>query len=285
MLKPLIVGIGGGVASRIAAAFTEKGIAFNATSSRPLPQYWQLDLTRPGDFDYQVVTNNHLILLAAAISSPDRCHKDYNLARQINVTETLEFARRCLDQGARILFFSSDNVYGPSLPGNPPFEETAPLNPLGEYAEMKAEAETRLVTMGDVKIMRLSYVFFKQDKFTTYLSKCAINEEEAQVFDPFTRSIVYIEDLIQATAIYRLRWSEIDDKLMNVGGPQPLSRWQFASKLKELVYPGLKLLKIEPPEEFFRARPRSIVINNDRFAHLLGRPATPIAEAITQEFI
>ncbi|ELR96428.1 NAD(P)-dependent oxidoreductase [Gloeocapsa sp. PCC 73106] len=284
MLKPLIVGIGGGVASRIAAAFTKKGISFAATSSRPLTEYWQLDLTRPREFDYSLVNSEHLVLLAAAISSPDRCQKEYEIARQTNVTGTLEFAQRCLEKGAQVLFFSSDTVYGASLPGNPTFTETDTLNPLGEYAQMKAEAEASLLALGNVKIVRLSYVFFKQDKFTTYLSKCALNGQEAEVFDPFTRSMVYIQDLIEAIEAYGDRWIEIHDKLINVGGPSPVSRWDFALKLQELVYPELKLLKIEPPLDFFKARPRLIALNTAPFANLLGRPVTPIEEAIAQEF-
>lgn len=284
MLKPLIVGIGGGVATRIAADFQNRGVEFNATSSRPLPEYWQLDLTRPSDFDYSLITNNHLVLLAAAISSPDRCQKDYDLARQTNVTGTLEFAQRCLEKGAAVLFFSSDTVYGPSLRENSPFLETDSLNPLGEYAAMKAEAEASLLPLGNVKIIRLSYVFFKQDKFTTYLSKCAGNGQEVEIFDPFTRCIVYIKDLMEAIEIYRTRWSEIEESIINVGGPFAVSRWKFALQLQKLVYPELKLLRIEPPENFFKARPRLIAINTDRFANLLGRTLTPIEAAITQEF-
>jgi dTDP-4-dehydrorhamnose reductase len=283
-LKPVIVGMSGAIATRIAQSWREKNIAFAGTSSRPQENCWQLDLTNPSDFDYNLIQDNHLILLAAAISSPDKCQKEYALARKINVEGTLEFAQRCLEKGARVLFFSSDTVYGPSQPHQPAFTEDIPLQPLGEYAVMKAEAEAALLQLGEVKVIRLSYVFWRNDKFTQYLTQCAIANQAAEVFDPFDRCIVYLEDVREAVEMYCDSWSDICDKVINVGSSVPLSRWQFALMFQNLVYPNLMLTKVEPEADFFRARPRLISMNTERLTHLLGRHGTTIEQAIALEF-
>ncbi|TVQ44437.1 MAG: NAD-dependent epimerase/dehydratase family protein [Gloeocapsa sp. DLM2.Bin57] len=284
LLKPVLVGIGGGIISRIADSFRQKNIDFEGISSRKQDKYWLLDLTNPSEFDYDLITDDHLIVLAAAISSPDKCQKEYTLARQVNVEGTVEFAQRCLDRGARVLFFSSDTVYGPSQPGEAPFIEDVTLQPLGEYAQMKAEAEALLLPLGEVKVIRLSYVFWRDDKFTKYLTQCALTNQAAEIFDPFDRCIVYIEDVKAAVERYCDAWSDIYDKVINVGSSIPVSRWQFATMFKNLVYPNLMLTKVEPKEDFFRARPRLISMDTQRLTRLLGRQPTTVEQAIAREF-
>lgn len=61
--------------------------------------------------------------------------------RQINVTGTANVMDAAAAAGAcRVIFFSTISVYGPGGPGRV-FDEDAPLNPTGPYAETKCEAE------------------------------------------------------------------------------------------------------------------------------------------------
>ena len=72
----------------------------------------QLDLLSPHEFDYSIVGTNGVVLLTAAISRPDICAREHERAWAVNVTGTSEFIGNVIARGGRVVFFSSDTVYG-----------------------------------------------------------------------------------------------------------------------------------------------------------------------------
>ena len=99
----------------------------------------------------------------ASISAPDICAREHERAWSVNVTGTSEFISRTIERGGRVIFFSSDTVYGEC---EDPFDESALCKPAGEYAEMKHKVERRFIENPSFKSIRLSYVFSREDKFT-----------------------------------------------------------------------------------------------------------------------
>ena len=108
-----------------------------------------------------------------------------------------------MGKGCKVLFLSSDAVYGNVEHG---FEESQPINPLGAYAEMKAIVEKRFEGNPTFKVLRLSYNFFKDDRFTKYLRQCAESGVEAEVFDPLTRAVVHRDDTVDAILSIAAKW-------------------------------------------------------------------------------
>jgi dTDP-4-dehydrorhamnose reductase len=92
----------------------------------------------PDEFDYRLIHPSDVVLLTAAISAPDICAQEYARAWGVNVTGTSRFIRNVIDRGGRVIFFSSDTVYGEK---DDVFDERAYCNPAGEYAIMKHEVE------------------------------------------------------------------------------------------------------------------------------------------------
>ncbi|WP_434517227.1 NAD-dependent epimerase/dehydratase family protein (plasmid) [Dechloromonas sp. ARDL1] len=115
-----------------------------------------LRLDAPADFDYGNVRSGDVALLTAAISAPDICAREHDRAWAVNVTGTSSFIQSVIDRGARVLFFSSDTVYGEREDS---FDESAACNPTGEYAEMKREVEQRFfgqrIIQGDSSFIRV----------------------------------------------------------------------------------------------------------------------------------
>jgi dTDP-4-dehydrorhamnose reductase len=146
-----------------------------------------LDLRQPDSFDIGRLLPGDVVCLAAAISSPDVCAREPEFARSINVVGTSRFVDRALERGARVIFLSSDTVYGER---SQPFDESAPCVPAGAYAAMKHEVERQFIDRAGFKILRLSYVVSARDRFTRYLVSCAERGEEADIFDPFVRAVV-----------------------------------------------------------------------------------------------
>jgi dTDP-4-dehydrorhamnose reductase len=242
----------------------------------------QLRLDAPDEFDYQIIQPSDVVFFTAAISAPDICAREHDRAWAVNVTGTSEFIDKVISRGGRVVFFSSDTVYGER---GDAFDETAKSNPAGEYAEMKAEVEGRFLSNPLFKSIRLSYVFSREDKFTKYLSGCAERGEEAELFHPFYRAIVHCNDVVEGALALAQRWDEFPQQVINFGGHEVLSRIDFAECLKHNALSGLRFRVTEPGDEFFKNRPRVIAMSSDILPKLLGRPTRTLAEAARIEFV
>jgi nucleoside-diphosphate-sugar epimerase len=173
------------------------------------------DLAHPNEFDYANIGAGDVVFLLAAISAPDVCARDYLRAWECNVKGTVAFISAAMERGARVVFFSSDTVYGER---NDDFSECAKTNPVGEYALMKSEVEK--IFSGDslFKAIRLSYVFSDQDKFTRYLIDCARRSEVADIFHPFYRAVIHRDDVISGALKLAESWEDFPDAIINFGG-------------------------------------------------------------------
>ena len=257
------------------------GVFGFATASSESEGFLRLRLDVPGDSANLPISSGDVVFLTAAISAPDVCAREHERAWAVNVTGTVEFVSRAISRGARVIFFSSDTVYGEH---GDVFDESATTNPAGEYAEMKAAVENEFVGNSLFKAVRLSYVFSRQDKFTRYLAGCADRGEEADLFHPFCRAIVHRDDVVEGCLALARRWDDFPQQVINFGGPEVLSRVDFAEALKQHPMRNLQFRVTEPGEEFFRNRPRVIAMSSGIFMRLLGRPCRALDEAIRIEF-
>jgi nucleoside-diphosphate-sugar epimerase len=251
------------------------------TSSRDASGLLKLRLDAPFDFDYLKISAGDIVLLTAAISAPDICAREHIRAWAVNVTGTSELISGAIERGARVVFFSSDTVYGEC---EDEFDERAACKPAGEYAVMKHEVERRFSGNPSFKAIRLSYVFSREDKFTRYLTGCAQRNEEADLFHPFFRAIVHRDDVVAGALALGKRWDEFPEQVINFGGPQVLSRVDFAECLREAHLHDLRFKVTEPDSGFFMNRPRVIAMISPVFAKLLGRPPRSLRDAVRMEF-
>jgi nucleoside-diphosphate-sugar epimerase len=276
----IVVGASGYIGSRILSA-TRNLHDVLGTSSAATGNFLKLNLNIPSEFDYEVVRISDVIFLTAAISAPDICAREHNRAWAVNVTGTSEFICQVMARGGRVIFFSSDTVYGE---GVDEFDEKAACNPAGEYAEMKYEVEKQFLGNPLFKTIRLSYVFSHEDKFTNYLIDFTSRDEEAELFRPFYRAIVYRDDVVEGALALAKRWDEFPQQVINFGGPEVLSRIDFAECLKRVALPNLRYRVTEPGDDFFKNRPRIIAMSSNVLPDLLGRPSRSLLEAAQIEF-
>ena len=178
LLLPMlfIIGREGYVAQRLIKKLRTYGIDFLTTGCSLSDEGIYLDLQKVNEFDFSVTNAGDTVLFLAAISSPTICKEDYDIAYRINVTGTLEAIQRFIERGARVVFFSSDVVYGNS---KEQVDENSFINPVGEYGRMKHEVEKMFLGEQKVKIFRLSYVFSWNDRFMLYLHDCSEKQAEA----------------------------------------------------------------------------------------------------------
>ena len=279
-MKIVIIGAHGYIGSRVLSE-ARKVTTILGTTSQETDSSVRLRLDLADQFNYECIQKTDVILLTAAISAPDICSREHERAWAVNVTGTSLFISKVIDKGARVIFFSSDTVYGERADE---FDENAPPNPVGDYAVMKYAVESRFLGDTAFKTIRLSYIFSIEDKFTKYLCGCAERGEEAEIFHPFFRPVVHREDVVQGVIALALRWDEFPQSVINFGGPDVISRTEFAQRLTDCAFPSLLFRKIEPEPSFFANRPRVIQMRSPLLASLLGRPARSLRDAIQHEF-
>ena len=274
-----LVGATGNIGKRV----VEKGEDINVISRFEL----KLD-QRPLSYNFDnksiggtAIEEGDVVVFAAAISEPSVVSAQFDKALAVNVESTGDFIDKVLEKGGKVLFLSSDAVYGDVESG---FDESHPVNPKGAYAEMKAIVEKRFEGNPNFKALRLSYNFYKDDRFTTYLRQCAENGVEAEVFDPLTRAVVHRDDTVDAILNIAANWDNADGQYINCGGPEVLSRQQFTEIIKRVALPNLKFKITTPPAKFYGDRAAFSQMHSPNLEKILGRKRHTIQQAVELEF-
>ncbi len=101
-----------------------------------------------------------VIINAAAISDIGACEKDPEGSYAANVTLPLVLAHAARDTGAKLLSFSSDQVYTGCAEGGPYREDDILPPPANLYARHKLEAEARVLDITpDAVLLRATWMY------------------------------------------------------------------------------------------------------------------------------
>jgi nucleoside-diphosphate-sugar epimerase len=279
-MKTIVVGASGYIGKPLLVAARSQGSAVG-TSSLGGDGLLPLRLECADQFGYGFISAGDVVLLTAAISEPDVYAREPDRARAVNVLGTSTFIERAIVRGARVVFFSTDVVYGEA-----PMEidESASCNPVGGYAASKHEVETRFFGNSAFKSLRLSYVFSRDDRFTRYLINSVETRTAAEIFHPISRAVVHRGDVVAAAVALVHKWDDIPGNIINIGGPAVIARTKFAEIIRDVALPRLDIVVREPGAEFFTNRPRVVAMRSPLIPGLLGRSARPLADAVRLEF-
>lgn len=240
---------------------------------------YSFDLLNPNSFNFDMIQNKDTILFFAANSSPDSCEKNPESAYQTNVIGTSNFIKRFLEKNARVLFFSSDNVFEG---GDKVFYENSERNPSSKYGQMKLSIEKEFEGNKNFKIFRLAYVYSRRDKFSSYLENCAQKKCDVEIY-PLSRNVVYLGDLIEGIDNLIPAWDLWDNQTFNICGGELVPRERIARHFKEIIS-DITIKVVEPTEAFLKARPMIVNMKSDYFSKLLNHNPTPVLEAMLKEY-
>ena len=278
----LVVGASGYLGKEIYEELLMSGSNVLGTCTHAESNYIKLDLSTPFDFNYNLISKHTIIFLLAAISTPDVCSKRQDFASNINVIGTSYFIDKAIARGGRIIFFSSDTIYGHR---EIDFDESTHANPMGEYAAMKYKIESRFKSDSNFKSIRLSYVFSRDDKFSMYVANCAKDNCNVEVFHPFSRSVIHRKDVVQGAIALARRWDTFQVPVINFGGPKTVSRLEFAETFKQLeAFRKLEICVSGNSEAFFESRPRCISMRSPILSLVLEKSPRSLSEAMIFEF-
>ena len=213
-----------------------------------------LDLNRTDEFDFNKLVGIDYVIFTAAISGPDKCANDIEECREVNVTGTGNFIAQALNRGCRVLFFSSDAVYAGGT--EQIYDENSILEPRTPYGQMKKEIETRFQGQQGFKAVRLSYVISARDKFFSYLLGCRERHSEAELFHPYYRNVIMLDEVLQSVSWLLENWKNFEPQALCLAGAELVSRLRLADELNGLGGERIVYHLVIPDEVFFQNRPR-----------------------------
>ena len=215
---------------------------------------YELELLKAGEFDYDILKDVAYVIFTAAISGPDQCADDFQTCWKINVEGTKFFIRQALDRNCKVLFLSSDAVFGDDC--GRAFDEESPTCAVTAYGRMKKAIEDEFKSEHGFKAIRLSYVVSSHDKFIKYCQSCMRNNAEAEVFHPFYRNCIMLSEVGDIVAWMINQWENYPHSFLNAAGPELISRVRLADELNRQTGNILKYSVTVPDASFFKNRPQ-----------------------------
>ena len=213
-----------------------------------------LNLLEPEKFDYAALDDIEYVVFTAAISGPDKCASDFDWCWSINVTGTSYFISEAIKRNCKVMFFSSDAVYG-DIPGMI-YDENSETKAETPYGRMKKAVEDRFKDDANFKAIRLSYVASAKDRFISYCLKCIENSETADIFHPFYRNVIIVSDVVDVVVWFSKHWNEYEPFVLNIAGKELVSRVRMADELNRITGNKLKYTISTPSVDFYNNRPK-----------------------------
>lgn len=241
-----------------------------------------LDLRQPEAFNYELLKDYQLIIFTAAISGPDFCASHYEESYLINVTGTKYFINKAINQNCKVLFLSSDAVFGKD---ENVFDENSQTNAHTAYGKMKKEIEDSFKNIPQFKAIRLSYVFSQKDKFSQYLNSCLVKRQKVEIFHPFYRNVVTLNDVLLTIEWLISHWDSFPHTFLNVCGSELISRVQLVDEFNRLSHKKIQY-KIEiPGKEFFTNRSEITEIRSLYLRNILNDSEEPFSSKIRKQLL
>ena len=231
------------------------------------------DITNPKQVEKEIRrVKPDVIIHAAAMTSVDECHRDYEKAILVNVRGTnhvCEAASNVLGDG-RVVLLSTDHVFDGEFGNYKEIEEPNPA-PNEEYGLTKFAAEGVVHLYGG-KILRMSKGISKED------SDMQIIRSGRGLYPTFIkRSYCHLDYLAVGIWAYANRFDEMPE-ILHLGGTEVLS---FA-ELAKMINP--KVLSRDFEEKGFAPRPYNCGLDVS-LARKYGLPLFTPKQSVERLFI
>jgi len=180
-----------------------------------------------------------VVIHLAAISGLTNCEEKTDDAFRVNVYGTHNIIKGCVENGSKLLFFSSREVYGKTVLDQS--YESDPLLPNNIYGITKMLGEN-LVILANQKhnlgytILRLTNVYGPgHDKGVNKMIRTALNENKIRIYghDRIV-NFLYIDDVVDMLH-FILNDNRVSNQILNVGSPHSITLKEFAEKIASII--------------------------------------------------
>lgn len=268
-VEALIIGAAGLVGSHVRAAFAGRSVVgtFNRT---PAPDAVPLDITDEAAVSTLVRSlRPRVVVLAAAEAHVERCEREPEATRRVNVQGARTVVQAVREHGATIVVFSSEYVFDGR---SGLYGEEEPRSPINEYGRQKAEVEEIARSAERHVVCRTSGVFGWEPAGKNFVCQMLRRLRAGEPFPVPTDQVItptYAPDLARALV-------ELVDRglvgTFHVVGPRPLPRDEFARLVAKAFALPLALLRPMRTEELglVAPRPRNAGLRDDKLRAALG---------------
>ena len=204
------------------------------------------------------------VINTAAMSDPAQCDAQPVESNWVNVEWPLLLGNLCRKMNIPLVHFSSDLVFNGR---EKCYGDHSVPSPLSLYGKQKAEVESRLMEIyPQAWVCRLPLLFGEsgpesRNGWAHWIVRAKKGERQPLFVDEF-RSTIRSR---QVARFVLSRLGELDG-LMNLGGPEPLSRYEMGMKVCEVF--RLETSNIIPTKlaeaKFLSPRPPSLVLDSSR---------------------
>jgi len=226
MKKLLLTGAGGFVGSRIAHLLKDRYELI--TFPRGLLSLAPVEEARA----FAMAHRPDAIIHTAAIADMGECEKDPEGSYRANVLLTEALCRTAQELGAKIVCYSTDQVFNGSDPAGVPYREDMPLAPVNVYGRHKLEGEQRgLAACPDAVMLRATWMYdlpgdglpIRGNMLTNLLAQARENRPERFSVHDF-RGITWVRQAAELTE----RALELPGGAYNFGSPNAHSMYATA---------------------------------------------------------
>lgn len=219
------------------------------------------------------------IIHTAAISQPAECEKNALFSETINTTASINIAKICQRSSIPIIFTSSDMVFDGE---DAPYDEYSTKKPKNIYGNQKSRAEDGILkTHPTAAICRMPLMFGPSSPFSESFIQPIIrnlkkNIETAYFNDEF-RTPISVWDV---SDFFLSKIGEFTG-VLNLGGNERISRYDFSKKVAEVGNYSTSLVKGNRQQDvnLQAPRPRDLTMKNN-LAKSFGFNPRPLTESL-----
>ncbi len=267
MKKILVTGASGFVGSRVVARWRNEYKILAPTHS-------ELDITDYASVSSYFVQNSpDVVVHLAAISNTGYCEQNPDESYRVNVEGACNIARASAMCGAKLIFFSSDQVYNGNLEHGL-LSEDMPVSPENVYGRHKLEAEERVLAFcpGAV-VLRATWMYDKQRygmpvhaNFVLNIAK-AVNECTPLVFPVREyRGITWVREVVELLPLT----FNLPMGVYNYGAENDMNTYETACCYCEMLVGLHAGPLLQPDYNRFPEHVRNLSISTDRIFRASG---------------
>ena len=242
-MRVIVTGSGGQLGRDVCASLTAKG---HGVCGLDLPD---VDITDNAQVaSYFEAHQPDAVIHCAAFASVDRAESDPQTCFNVNVNGTRNVAEAAEACGAKLVYISSDYIYGGC--GTQPLTESSEAHPVNVYGQTKFEGELQARRCSRLFIVRTSWVFgLHGENFVKTILRLAEKQDVLRVVCDQIGSPTFTEDLAEllcamiSTTRYGVynasnegfcSWHEFAEEILRLSGRKvcvwPVTSAQYASK-------------------------------------------------------
>lgn len=172
-----------------------------------------------------------IVVLAASLTDVDKCESKQRLAEDINIKGTLNIVEKIKEQGAKLVFLSSDYIFNGE---DGPYKEGDRVSPVNVYGRTKLEAEEAIKgLLKDYLIVRTSQLYGFDHRQKNFAVKIILNMRN-------NRKVSAAYDLystptyagVLSEGIVRLL-EKNKQGIFHIAGAEFISRYEYVNKISD----------------------------------------------------